>query len=352
MTMKRIKKFSALFLALVMLMSLAACGSNDSIDTSAADTSTDTTSTDTSDSSAEANTSEDIAWPEQAIEIVVPYATGGDTDAYARILAGLLEQELGSPVVVTNMTGSGGSVASSYVKDADPDGYTVLWSHMNMIVNYLFGITDWNYDALDLACTCIDDEYSTYDILTDNKYGWKTIQDVIDYGLEHPGEITFGVQAGSFSYLHVLAFEKATGVDFNLVDVGGSGEMITALLNGSIDITTCSFTSAGEYYKEGSFTCLGTTSSQRSDSWPDIPTLSEQGVDLVVSKTFGFYFPKGTDTAIISKFCDAVEAVVQNKEFTDLCTKYGTDPIFTREAEAAAKMDTSYEVFAAIADSL
>ncbi len=285
----------------------------------------------------QANPSQSVEWPTRSIQIVVPYAAGGDTDAYARQLAKLLGSRLGVTAVVTNMEGSGGSIGSTYVKDAAPDGYTVFFGHLNMILNYLFGVTNWQYDELDMACSVVKDQYSSFDINAKNSHSWKTLDDVVSFAKQHPGEVKMGVQAGSFSYIVALAFQQKAGIELNMVDVGGSGTMAVALLGEQIDMMLGSLASSSKYYESGDFLSVGVTAEERHPEVPDIPTLKENGIDLVVDKCFGFYFPKGTPSEIIDIFNKAAEDAVMSDEFQSVCNEtYRTIASFAPRDEALA----------------
>ena len=98
-----------------------------------------------------ANVDEELDWPKRTITIVVPFGTGGDSDFNARVMAKYLSKELGVNVVVENISGSGGSIGSSAVKDAEPDGYTVLQNHNALMISRANGISDFGLEAFELV---------------------------------------------------------------------------------------------------------------------------------------------------------------------------------------------------------
>lgn len=131
------KKLLSLALATVMALGLVSCGNSSSGGNSA-----------TSGSAASGSAS-GADWPTKSINIVVPWSAGGDTDFHARTLGQYLEKELGVSVTVVNTTGGGGSVASTEVKNSDPDGYTFLAFDTAMALNHASGITDFGGEAFD-----------------------------------------------------------------------------------------------------------------------------------------------------------------------------------------------------------
>ena len=106
-----------------------------------------------------------VNYPTKTIEIICPFGTGGDTDALCRAVADVMTKELGVSVMVTNMTGGSGSVASNYVKDADPDGYTVYFCHNTLVVNNICGISDFYHDAFTPAILVAQSSAFPYEIV-------------------------------------------------------------------------------------------------------------------------------------------------------------------------------------------
>ena len=96
-------------------------------------------------------------YPAKPVTVIVPYGAGGDTDLTARLISQFLEKELGVPVVVTNMVGASGTIATAYVKDEVPaDGYTVLYNHSNTLINYMTGLTDFTYTDFEVPNCCLN----------------------------------------------------------------------------------------------------------------------------------------------------------------------------------------------------
>ncbi|MFQ3621155.1 MAG: tripartite tricarboxylate transporter substrate-binding protein [Spirochaetales bacterium] len=93
----------------------------------------------------------ELDWPKNAIQILVSYNPGGDTDFNARTYAKYLEKELGQPVVVVNVAGVGGTLGSRKVKDSPPDGYTVLFYHTAMIVNQITDMVPYGFEDFELS---------------------------------------------------------------------------------------------------------------------------------------------------------------------------------------------------------
>ncbi len=333
------KKLLALLLVLVISIGLlAGCGTSGSASA---------TPTPASASGAPAETQ--TPYPTKPIQIIVPYNPGGDTDLYARSLANILTEELGVSVVVSNMPGAGGSIASTYVKDSDPDGYVVYWAHLAPILNSIMGIVDYTYDAFEVACLAVEDSASPFVV---NASVYESLDDFVVKAEENPGKLNYGTDIGGLTHLMGLCFADAAGIDLNVVDVGGGSETLTALIAKQIDLACNNYMTVEQYLQSGELRCLGITAEERNPGLPDIPTLKEQGIDLVINKLFGFYFPKGTPDYIVETFSAAVEKAVQSDDFTALCAKCYTQPIYSDREEAVQKLKETYDLFAQFADQV
>ena len=270
---------------------------------------------------------EDTTWPDTSVSIVVPASAGGGTDLLARTFAEKLTDKLGQSFVVVNVTGSGGSIGINQVHDAEPDGNTILFFHNAMLINKVTGVSSYSYDELAAGPHVVTDNATGFYVRSDAEYS--TYPELIDYAKEHPGEVTMGVETGGFTYMMVKSFEAATGVEFKMVDVGSNADKCTALLGGHIDIMPNQYSTAKGYIESGDFVCLGFPSEERSDVYPDVPTAKEQGVDWTYNGyEFGFWFPEGTDQAIIDKLDTTVKEMFDNNEIQDDILKLGNEGVY------------------------
>ena len=232
-------------------------------------------------------------WPSGPVSIVVPASAGGGTDLLARVLAEKLTAKLGQSFVVVNVTGAGGSSGINQVHEAAPDGNTILFFHNALLINNVTGVSDYSYEGFAVGPHVVTDNATGFYVSADAPYS--TYPELIDYCKEHPGEVTMGVEVGGFTYMMVKSFEAATGVQFNLVDVGSNSDKCTALLGGHIDIMPNQYSTAKGYIESGDFVALGFPAEERSAVYPDVPTAKEQGVDwLYNGYEFGFFLPKDT----------------------------------------------------------
>src|SRR5574344_252151 len=149
----------------------------------------------TADKSSAAGKTGAAAWPKQAINIVVAFAAGGNSDYNARAIAKYLTKELGQPVVVSNVNGSGGSVASAQVKSAKPDGYTVLVNQLSMNMAQVSGVVDFGYE--DFAPVCVFSRSADEMLFVNADAPWANFDDMIADTKKNPGKYKITANTGA-----------------------------------------------------------------------------------------------------------------------------------------------------------
>lgn len=271
-------------------------------------------------------------YPTKPIEIVVPAGAGGDTDLNTRIMAKYLEKELGTTMVITNVNGAGGTTGTKKVLDAKPDGYTVLSFHNSTLISKILGLADYTFTDFEVAGMGAMDKGNAFIISNDSEF--QNLDDLIAFALENPEKVNVATEVGSFTHLQLLAFEEITGTKFNIVDVGGASDKITALLGGRIDIIPTQVGLVNSYIESGDFRALGIMSEERLKAAPDVLTFKEQGVDLVMDKFFFWGFPEDTPEEIVETFTNALEKVVANEEYQNEIGKSMVEPVYLNPTEA------------------
>ena len=332
------KRTLSVLLAAALMASLTGCGgsgqSSTTTDSSAKTEATETTEeADTADTADTAST--DTSWPEKSINIIVPFSAGGDTDYNARTMAQYLGEELGQSVVVTNVTGSGGTIAANQVKDSANDGYTILCTHVSLNMSAVTKTIDWDYS--DLTMGGIFAMGLGEAVIVRGDAPWNTLQDLIDDSAANPGKYTMSATTGASTMWAPIALNKA-GANLNIVDAGGASDRIVALLGEHVDIICNSISSVKDYLATGDFKILATCAPERSEEYPDVPTMEEEGLDCAYSMDYTFFFPVGTDQAIVDKLNNAVNKIVnENEEYKQgIYDTYQQKPVCYDQAESEA----------------
>jgi tripartite-type tricarboxylate transporter receptor subunit TctC len=281
------------------------------------------------------------AWPNRTVQIVVPYAAGGDTDFNARVLAEKLSAKSGGSFVVVNMGGNGGATGSRFVKDAAPDGNTILFHHTGFIINELSGATDYGLEAFELVGIV---GRSAGNIITVNsKYGFKTLGDLIEYTKKNPGQLKFAANTGATTHATALVL-RSYGAQFNIVDAGASSERISALIGGHVDVIVNPYGNVKDYFATGELTGLALDSDVQPKTL-DIPIGSKQGYDIGFPFYYIMAFPKGTDQAIVQKSGSLLADIIgTDKDYADkILQSYLQEPFFADSAKGAELMKAAYD---------
>lgn len=312
------KKLFSMILASAMILSLAACSGKEPVKEPEK----------VPDSVTEQPA--EVKWPERPIEIVIPYGAGGDTDFNARAYVEGLTKELGVNVVATNVTGSGGSIASRQVKDAAPDGYSVLFFHSAINVNEVIGVADFGIEDFKMSSIVARSPGEIITVRADS--GFKDLADMYQYSKDHPGELKIAIDTGTMVHVQSLMLQEA-GFDVSLVDVGGASDRVAALAGGHVDCIINAYGTIKDYVESGEFVALAQTNSERSAGFPDIPTAEEQGYDLTLEKHYFFAFPKDTPQEYVDKFAAACEKISGTQEYADAIMESFKQEPFTASAD-------------------
>lgn len=289
------------------------------------------------------------SYPEESIEVVVPAGAGGDTDRNVRTLAKYMEDELGVSLVVQNVEGSGGTVGTSEVLEAEPDGYRVVAYHDALLLNNIIGLADYTYSDFEVAGIDVLDQGNTF--LASGDSDFDDFNDVIDYALENPGEVSVATETGAFTHLQLMAIEQETGAEFNIIDAGGASDKITALLGGQVDLIPTSLGLVDEYIESGDMKSMGILAAERMEQYPDVPTLQEQGIDVEFDKFFMWAFPPETPEDVVNTFSEAMETVVtENEEYREEMEGFAVTPEYYGPEEAEEFIGESNEYYQQIYD--
>lgn len=302
--MKR-KSLLTLILALTLL-ALSACGSSGQPNAPAA--SGGSASTDAAASGSTNGKPE--GYPSQAVNLIVGFNAGGDTDLNNRLMAQYVEKRIGNSVAVQNMGGSNGAVAMTQYQAQPTDGYTLIGVNTSALVNnYVSGNCQFSYE--DFEVVGIFGRGAGEMLFANKASGITSIDDLYEKSQANPGQIKLGMSSGGNTHVYALLLQSA-GIDVNIVDGGDGAERIAALVGGHVDVCFVPYLTAKEYVEKGDVIPLATIGS-RCSALPDTPSLSETGyVENKIDGCYVWLAPKGTDASIVSYIADQMRDVVEN----------------------------------------
>lgn len=254
-------------------------------------------------------------YPDKPISLVVPFAAGGPTDTIARLLATNMSKTLGQTVVVENVAGAGGTVASAKVAKSKPDGYTIYIHHMGMATAQAL-YDKLPYDPLK------DFEYigQVADVpmvlLGSKNFPPNNFKELEAYIRANKDKVTMAnAGPGAVSQLCGLIFQSRLGVRITTVPYKGTGPALTDLVGGQVNILCDQTTQTIPFIKDGKVKVYGVTTPKRLSALPNVPTLDEQGMKGFDVKVWhGIYAPLGTPKPILDRLNAALKKALTDPD--------------------------------------
>ncbi len=269
-------------------------------------------------------------YPEKSVEVTVLFGAGSAADLTGRKLSDILQKQTGTAFPVVNRTGGGQSVGYSFVKDAKPDGYSVVWNSNGLNTAYFQGNIDFTYQDFK-AVGRISIEPVAIAVKADAP--WKTIQEFMAHMKANPGKVRIGNSGmGTFTHLSAAAMEEASGGSATHVPFG-KGLAFASLLGGQIEASVQLPSEVMSQHQAGTVRILAVTGEKRDDSLPDVPTLKESGIPLVLVLWRGLAVPKDTPDAVVEKLSELVKQAVADPEFVAFAKQMAIVPAYMPPAE-------------------
>jgi tripartite-type tricarboxylate transporter receptor subunit TctC len=274
-------------------------------------------------------------YPSRPIRLVVGFGAGGPTDIPARFIADRLGAALGQPVIVENKPAAGGIVATRDVIAQPRDGYTLLlcthFDATNIAVYRNAG-----YQLSDIAPISLIAKYY-YGLALANAIPAADFKSFIAYAKAHPGEVTYAtVGAGSAQEIMARQLEKLAGVTMNRIPFRGGIQVVQELIAGRVGLYPSPTLAIMSQYRGKQLKILATTSPERINTLPEIPTLKEEGFDFVRFGWLGVCAGAGTPAPIIKSLNDHIVAIVAAPDYRALIENAGSIAVSSTPQEFGA----------------
>ena len=276
-------------------------------------------------------------YPAKPVVIIVPAAAGGPTDTLTRVLAASMGEALKQQMLVENAGGAGGTIGVTKAAKARADGYTLLLYHIGMATAPSL-YRKLQYDTLN-DFDYIGQVADVPMMLIAKKATPATnFSEFLAYAKANKDKVTYAnAGIGSASYLCGLLFMSAVQADFTQVPYKGTGPAMNDLVGGQVDFMCDQTTNTVPQIKSGNVKAYGVTTASRIASFPNLPTLDEQGLkgfDLVVWN--GLFAPKGTPKPVLDKLVAALQTAVQAPAFRARLADLGAEPVPPAKATPAS----------------
>ena len=273
-------------------------------------------------------------------KLIVPWKPGGGTDVIFRIYSNTINGYGDKPrIQVVNISGQGGNKGAKEAKKSKPDGCTLFAIHQSAITSFLNGRINFTWDAFDTVSLLTDSP----DIVgAAGNAPWASLEEMLEEGRQNPGTILTGATFGSTSQFMWLLMEDRTGAQFKYVPFDGTRERMTALLGNSIQLGTLNVVAGKKYLSGGELKAYGIAAEERSDQLPDLPTLKEQGLDLVYSLKRGVVVPKGTSSEKIEHWAALFKKASEDPDLLRQMQAKGTGVKWLGPEEYAEWFEKTY----------
>jgi tripartite-type tricarboxylate transporter receptor subunit TctC len=260
-------------------------------------------------------------WPAKIIKFVSPYPPGGSVDPLARILAAKLSETLKQQIIVENRTGASGIIGTDYVAKSAPDGYTFVFIFDTHAVHQALN-PKLPFDPLKDFAPVMIVGTAPMVITTGTMKPYKSFADVLKAAKAKPDTVTIGnVGNGSLAHLATIVLNQAAGVKLVPVPYKGGGPLSIDAMGGQVELAMASTAAQAQHVKGGKMRALVLTGDKRSHTMPEVPTLKEQGIDLVAHAWWGILAPAGTPRPIIDRMVAELNKAIKLPDVNKMLTE-------------------------------
>ena len=257
-------------------------------------------------------------YPDRQITVILANAAGSQPDTIIRLLQPKLQELLGQLIVVEPKTGAAGTIAAHDVATATPDGYTILFTTGSPITRNPFLQKDFPFDPIaDLAPITRTSEVHAMLVAAPNA-PFNSIEELIAYAREHPGEVTFS-SAGVGSSGHVVGelLNREAGIETVHVPYSGGAEIVNAVLGGHVTMTYAAVPVVAPHVQAGTLKVIASADYQRAPAYPDVPAINETHPGVQVTSWHAFYAPGGTPPEVVNKLAEAIRTALADPQIKE-----------------------------------
>jgi tripartite-type tricarboxylate transporter receptor subunit TctC len=256
-------------------------------------------------------------FPEKPVRVIVPFPPGGGADALARLMAPKLTEIWKQQVIVENKPGASGHIGADLVAQSAPDGYTLLMSSTA-------SLTEKNVHQF-APVTLVS--ASPYVVVASSKIPVSSVKELISFSKSNPGKLSFGSSGtGAASHLSAELFKSMAKIDLLHVPYKGTGQAVTDLLAGQIDLLFAPSQAVMQHVSAGKLRALATTGAKRSETLPDLPTVAESGLPgYAAVGWFGVLVPAATPRALVLKLNKDLVSALGDRDLRRRASDLGAD---------------------------
>ena len=303
----------------------------------------------------EAEKPKESDYPKRQVELVVPFAAGGGVDLAGRAVADYLSKEWGEAVVVANKPGGGGLIGAQYtLKEAKPDGYTVMVNNNSSTTMYEAGNAKPQMTSEDHKLVAkVAEGDLVYAVKADAE--WDSFSELTDWVKENPEKLTWAsVGPAGFSSFGVAEWLTAAGVDYKktaMVTSEGASDSAAKVAGGHVILAVHTAGELAPLSEAGKIKVLAVQAEERNQWFPDVPTVKEQGFeDLTVKWWTGLSLPKETPEDIVKKWEVTIEKMQKDESFIEQLNKVKLSPAYLNAKDFTTSVVEETERYTKLAE--
>ena len=285
-------------------------------------------------------------WPSKPIKIIVPFPAGGSSDPPIRVLALKLQAALGQPVVIENMSGGGGTLATARIAQAPADGYTLGMAAVGTlcIAPYLYPRAGYDPLRSFTPITILGEYANVLVVPVDQPY--KNLAELLKAAKDDPGKINFGSSGnGSSNHLSAELLASISGVKFTHVPYRGTGPAMNDLIAGRLTFMFDVTSNSVPWIQSGKLRALGVTSATPARQLPGVPSISQTVPGYEVLGWIGLMGPAGMPPKVVERLSAEMEKIMQMPDFVSQYSALGFEPRYTKPDRFAALIKKDYELW-------
>ena len=291
-------------------------------------------------------------YPSHPIHLIVPYSAGGSADATARVIAKQIGKTTGQTIVVENRGGSAAIVGTEVVKNADPDGYTLLLGQSGPISINPAVYKDLPYDPVkDFVPISLTSTYP-YIMVVNRSLGVKTLQEFVALAKSKPGALNYGTTGvGASNHLLTELFNLKAGIKMTHIPYRGTALAVADLVAGQVQVVFSDPISALQLVHSGMLVALAVTSKDRSAVAPDVPTIAESGYPGFDAVGWhGILAPAKTPPAIVAKLNAEIVQALKDPQTKSLLESQAIQVVGSSQQEFASYIKQDLALWKDVAD--
>lgn len=273
--------------------------------------------------------------PGKQVKIIVPFAAGGTSDILSRALAQRLGERLGRSVIVDNRAGAGGSIGTEAAVNGDADGTTIL-IHSGAIAVDPSLKRNLSYDVQRDLTPVTTAVVGPFALLVNPALPVRTTSELLKYAKANPGKLNYGTPGmGSSIHMTTEYFKTLAGIEMVHVPYKGAGPALAGAMTNEVQVLFDPLATGKKYAQSDKLRALAVSTGKRTDLWPEMPTIAEDGVPgFETGVSYGIYVPAKTPKAVVDQLNAEFVAILKSPELAPWLRDQGLEPIADTPAQA------------------